>query len=514
MSIRICRALLPAALLLLCPHAGFARSLDKTAVDQAVRQALKAWHVPGAAVAIVRDDEVIYLAGHGVREAGEKAPVTPDTLFPIASCTKSFTTAALAILVDEGKVGWDDPVRKHLPFFHLSDPLADDEVKLRDLLCHRTGLAGHDLMWYRSPWGPEERVRRTGLLPLDRPFRSAFQYQSTMFTAAGLAIGSASGQSWADFVQKRLFDPLGMKSCLFTTTAAEKVADRALPHRLNGLGEPAVIPFYPMPVPDAAGTIQATARDLSAWLRFHLGDGTFAGQRIVSARNLEETHRPQMMLHMDRMDHAMFPRTHQMSYGMGWVIQDHCGHQLLQHAGAIDGFRAHFTLVPGERLGLVILNNLQQTRMNIALSNRLLDLLLGLPPHDWNALILAAQRRERQEVAAQEREELSRRHLDTHPSRELAAYQGNYDHPAYGRIRVALEGDGLRWHWNNFSGLLVHYHYDTFNLPLVECPSGTSTVPIPALTDTHVVFTLDTAGRVARMKVLGTMNAEFRRIAR
>ena len=157
------------------------------------------------AVAIVHEDEVVYLKGKGVRAKGRDEPITPDTIFPIASLTKAFTATALGILVDEGKVKWDDPVRTHVESFRLADPLADRDVTLRDLLCHRTGLPRQDLLWYRAPWPPEEIVRRAGALPLDRPFRTRFQYQSTMFTAAGLAVGSAAGRPWEEFVQKRLF---------------------------------------------------------------------------------------------------------------------------------------------------------------------------------------------------------------------------------------------------------------------------------------------------------------------
>jgi len=164
--------------------------LDSAAVDAIVKKSLETWRVSGVAVAIVRDGEVIYLKGRGVRALDADDPVTPDTLFPIGSCTKAFTTTAMAILVDEGKMDWDDHVRKHLSYFHLSDPLADHDVRLRDLVCHRTGLASNDLLWYQASWSMEEMVRRAGRLPLDQPFRTRFQYQSTMFTAAGLAWGA------------------------------------------------------------------------------------------------------------------------------------------------------------------------------------------------------------------------------------------------------------------------------------------------------------------------------------
>ncbi len=408
--LRTVRLLLPLLLLLLSSGDAPAESFDAHAAYDLVERTRAYWNVPGVAVAIVRDGEVIYLKGHGVRSVISEEKVTADTLFPIASCTKSFTTTAMALLVDEGKMNWDDPPRKYVPYFHLSDPFVDREVTLRNLVTHRTGLRGHDLLWYRSPWTQEDIIRRVGRLPLDKPFRTTFQYQSTMFTVAGFAVAKASGMAWENFVQKRLFDKLGMKAAHFTTTAIAKVANRAHPHRLNDNNKPESTELYPMEVPEPAGSIQANARNLSKWLRFQLGDGTVDGspksERLLSARNLKEMHTPQIMLPMDPLDREMFPDTNQMSYGMGWVIQDHCGQRILQHAGAIDGFRCHFTLVPQARLGIVLLCNLHQTRMNIALSNALLGLLLKLPPRDWNAIVFAAAqecRRGRGEGARQTR---------------------------------------------------------------------------------------------------------------
>jgi CubicO group peptidase (beta-lactamase class C family) len=496
------RALAALALALLVPAPAPAREVDARAVDGLVGQALKAWRVPGVAVAIVRGDDVVYLKGHGLREVGGKAPVTPDTLFPIASCTKGFTATAMAVLVDEGKLAWDDPVRKHVPFFRLADPLADREVRLRDLVCHRTGLAGHDMLWYRAPWTQEEAIRRAGKLPLDRPFRSAFQYQSTMFAAAGYAVQSAARTPWSDFVHQRLLDPLGMRATVFTSTAAARSADRAGPHRLDGSGRAQVIPYYPMETPDPAGSIHAGARDLAKWVRFHLGDGTVGGRRLVSTASLRETHTPQMAIPLEESEHSLHPDTVQLSYGMGWVVHDYRGHGLVSHAGAIDGFRAHFTLVPRAKLGIVLLNNLDRTQMNLALCNSLLDLLLGLPRKDWNALMGRAVRKEAAAAAERERARLARRHQGTTPSRELAAYAGAYEHPAYGTVRVALERGALVWRWNDWHGTLEHFHYDTFTLPL------------DSLGRPQVVFALDADGLVARMKVGGNLNVEFRKPGR
>jgi CubicO group peptidase (beta-lactamase class C family) len=489
-----------AVALLALPPAARAAGLDAKKVDALVGPTLKRWSVPGLAVAVVRDGEVVYLKGHGVKDVEKKGPVTPDTVFPIASCTKGFTTTAMAMLVGEGKMGWDDRVRKHVPFFHLSDPLADREVTLRDLVTHRTGLAGHHLLWYRSPWSQEEIVRRAGKLPLSRPFRTAFQYQSTMFNAAGLAVASASGMSWDEFVRKRLFTPLGMRSACCTSTAARKAPDHAGGHRLLRRGEVEPMPGYPMPTPDAAGSIHASARDLAKWVQFHLDGGTAGKNRLVSASALGETHSPQFVMRMTPTERELFPDTVQMSYGMAWVVHDYRGLKVVEHGGAVDGFRAHFTLVPEKRLGIVLLCNLHQTHMNLALSNGLVDLALGLPPRDWTALHRAALGKVRARDEAREKARLAGRHHGTTPSRELAAYAGRYEHPAYGSVRVALERGGLVWVWHDFRPRLEHFHYDTFRL--VEEPVG------PA----EVVFALDERGDVARFKVTGTMNVTFEKV--
>src|SRR5579884_3844159 len=407
----------------------------------------------------------------------------------------------MALLVDEGKMRWDDSPREYVPYFHLSDPLADREVTLRDLVTHRTGLRDHHLMWYRSPWTQEERIRRFAHLPLDKPFRTTFQYQSTMFTVAGLAVAKASGMSWAEFVQKRLLDPLDMKATYFTTKETTKVLDKASPYTLDAEKRLQLMESYPMEVPEPAGSIQSNASDLGKWLLFQLNNQDINGKPLISARNREEMHTPQIVIPLDAVDRIQFPETNQMSYGMGWVIQDHFGHRLLQHAGAIDGFRCHFTLVPKSRLGIVLLCNLHQTRMNIALSNSLLEMLLGLPPRDWNTLVAEAERKDEAEAKQKEQDRRKRRRPDTRPSRELAGYSGAYEHPAYGTVHIRLEAGRLMWQWQQWRAALEHYHYDTFLLPIDDM-----SVPF-------VVFTLDAKGAVAGMKVLGEMGVEFKRLA-
>ncbi len=474
--------------------------IDAAALDRTALDALESWQVPGLAVAVVRDDRVVYLKGHGIREVGRRDPVTPDTIFPIASCTKAFTTTAMAMLVDDGKMGWDDPVRKHVPYFHLSDPLVDGQVTLRDLVTHRTGVGSHELLWYRAPWSQEETIRRIGRVKVEYPFRASFHYQTTMFTTAGHAVSAAAKLPWAEFVRRRILDPLGMKHVRFTTADALAAPDHASPHRPGRSGRLEVVPWYKIDVPEPAGSINASARDLAQWVRFQLGDGTFGGKRLVSAASLEETHTPQNIIRLEGTARAMNPDTLQMSYGMGWVVQDYRGHLEVSHAGLIDGFRAHITLLPRDHLGIVLLCNRHQTRMNLALSNTLVDQLLGLPHKDWNAFYQAEVRQEATEAEARFREREASRQPATQPSRDLPAYVGTYEEPAYGTAEVTLEDGHLVWHWSSFTCPLSHFHYDTF------------TVESELLGYPRVVFALGADGEVATMTVVDGMNVQFKRV--
>jgi CubicO group peptidase (beta-lactamase class C family) len=470
-----------------------AKEVDNAAIDAVVRDALKAWQAPGVAVGVVQRGQVIYLKGVGLKELGKDKPVTPDTLFPIGSCTKMFTTTAMAMMVDEGRMHWDEPVRNKLPEFRLADPRIDALVTLRDLVCHRTGLGSHDLLWYRAAWDLKESIRRIGLVAPSLQFRSSFMYQSTMVSAAGLAVDKAagakepSGAGWASIVQKRLFDPLGMDHCQFATKDALAAPDHATPHRRNKEDKIAVIPHYHFREPDPAGSIYACASDLCKWAIFQMGDGSIKkdGKTVllVSAANLQETHTPQNIIPLAGSDGLMQPETIQMSYGMGWVIQDYRGEKLVSHAGRIDGFRTHITLVPKAQLGIVLLNNLDATDMNLAISNSIVDLVLRLRTRDWNAYLgkVAKDRDENVKNVLKEREE--RRHQlrkeGPLPSRKLEAYTGEYFEPAFGTARVTLEKGQLVWHWSTFTAPLEHSHFDTFlakneilNNPLINFTLG------------------------------------------
>jgi CubicO group peptidase (beta-lactamase class C family) len=479
-----------------------AEPLDAEAVDAVVREAMKTWRVPGMAVAVVANREAVYLKGFGVKETGGREPVTADTLFAIGSTTKAFTTTAMAMLVDDGKMGWDDPVRKHVEFFHLQDPLADANVTLRDLVAHRTGLAGHDLLWYGSPWGREELIRRVAHLKPAHPFRSAYEYQNLTYLTAGHAVGLAAKTTWEQVIQDRIFTPLGMTGANLTTAAAAKAPDHASPHQRKK-GKVEVVPWRNLDNIAPAGAINAGVRDLSKWARFQLGDGTWEGKRLVSAASLAETHTPQTVMPMGEGERVAYPETLQMSYGMGWVIQDYRGHGLVWHNGKIDGFQAQVTLVPRDKLAVVVLTNCDDTELlHWAVTNSILDLGLGLPKKPWVGAFgfleglggLVAP-------LVEQKADARKRHKGTKPSRELAAYTGVYEEPAYGRAEVTLEKGSLTLRWSSFTPRLEHFHYDTF-----------TTQEDAVLTGVPVVFTLGADGEVDRMKMAGL--ADFKKVRR
>jgi CubicO group peptidase (beta-lactamase class C family) len=460
---------------------------DPAAIDRIVRDGLVAWEVPGAAVVV----------GHGVREYGKPAPVTPDTVFPLASCTKAFTTTLLAMLADDGLLTWDDPVRKHLPGFRLADPLADANVTLRDLLTHRTGVAPHDLLWYRAPWDQDEMVRRIGRVPLSKSFRSAFQYQTIMYVAAGKAAANQADADWHELVRKRITEPLGMKGVTFTSADALKAADRAAGHRKGKAGKFEPVEWYAITDPNPAGSVNATARDLVPWLQLHVNLGSYNGKRLVSETNLAETHAPQIVLPMTATERAIYPETTQMSYAMGWVVQDYRGHLLVSHGGVIDGFRAHVAFLPRDGIGIAVLNNLDKTNMSQPICFGIIDHLLGLSPRDWNAVFLAdARRREAAaKAAAAEQEKVGR--ADVKPSLPLERYAGEYEDAAYGKCTVKLDGGKLVWEWGTFRCPLEHHEADVF-----RAPEG---LPGPAL----IGFAVAADGTAPALKALDVV---FRRV--
>ncbi|MFO0848615.1 MAG: serine hydrolase [Gemmataceae bacterium] len=434
-------------------------------IDRAATAAMARWQVPGVAVVVVRGGETAHLKGYGVKDSGGGGAVTPDTLFPIASCTKAFTAAVVAGLVDDGKVGWDDPVRTHLPGFRLADPAADAAVTVRDLLSHRTGVGEHDLVWYKAPWGVDEVLRRVPHLPPTGRFRADYQYSSIMVMAAGRAAAVAAGEPWDRLLRRRVCEPIGMRTVALTSAEAERYTDRAAGHRRTKGGGAEGMPAYPMPEPNPAGSVHTTARDLAAWLRFHLADGKVGDKQVVSAANLRETRKPHTPMPLsDPGIGPVYPDTTRADYALGWVAYDYRGVNVVAHGGMIDGFRAIMVLLPDHAVGFAILCNLDRTKMPVALANTLIDRFLGLAPKDWDAYFQKLEADEAAGRAARLAARDAARTPGTTPTLPLDRYAGEYADPGYGPSRVSAEGGKLVWAWSSYRCELEHYHRDVFRI--------------------------------------------------
>jgi len=471
-----------------------AAEFDEAKIDALAAKSLKDFHAPGMAIAIVKDDKVLLAKGYGLRDVAGKQPVTADTLFAIASCSKAFTSASVAALVDDKAMKWDDPIRAHLPWFALADPLADREVTVRDALCHRTGLSRHDVLWFNSPFGREELLRRVAHLPATTSFRSTWEYNNIMFVAAGAAAGQANHSTWEQLVQKRLFDKLGMRTACFRVADAEKL-DHARPHRMTDVRVIESFRWDPLDHVGPAGSINANVNEMALWLRMQLAEGKLGEVKILSPAVVREMHTPQMVVRNEGYFSIFFPPdvTDHLSYGLGWFVADYRGQKIVAHGGTLEGFRAQTVLVPRYKLGVIVFTNLGGCRLPEAMTKNLLDMLLKLGERGWNGFYTTTDRvlfqLELNKVEARRKEQKA----DTKPSLKLARYAGEYTATGYGDATVMLADDTLTLTWNGFPLKLTHFHFDTFSYPS----------PYRGWSDNRVTFALDGEGKVKGLTLVG-----------
>lgn len=429
--------------------------------DDVVRSTMATWHVPGLSIAIVKDDAVVYSQGFGRREVGADLGVTPRTLFPIASCTKAFTATALGILVDEGTIDWDTPVRHYLPDFRLFDASAGERITPRDLLTHRSGLPRHDLLWYHTPLSRAELVARLRWLEPSLDLRTGYQYNNLMFMVAGYLVEAVTGQTWEDFTRERVFAPLGMIHTLFSTVEARATTDFAVPHQETD-GRVTSIPFYDVQGAVApAGAIVSCVEDLSSWVRLQLARGRFGGRDVISAAQLNQIHTPQMVT-PGAGKYAEIPNV--ASYALGWQVQVYRGQTIITHTGGINGFSSRVAFLPEHRVGVAILTNLGAAALtHTAVAYNVFDRLLGLEPIPWNERFQAEWDAWKGAESAKKATDAAERSRDARPSHPLVSYVGAYEHPGYGSVVVVADGDNLRATYNGLALPLNHVHYDIFD---------------------------------------------------
>jgi len=443
---------------------------DAPALDETVDRTLKTFDVPGIAVGVVKDGKLIFAKGYGVRKLGESAPVTADTMFGIASHTKAFTAAALAILVDEGKLKWDDRVVDHLRDFQLDDPYVTRELTIRDLLCHRCGLGlgAGDLMFFPpTEISREEIVKRLRYVKPESSFRSKYAYNNNMYLVAGRVIETISGKSWDDFITERIFKKLGMNMSNTSVKKFNPGDDVAYPHAKEN---DKLIPlnFSPLDNNAPAGAINSSVNDVSKWVIAQLNGGKINDKdRLFSAAQAKEMWTGATIVPISSAADAMgAAKPSFQEYALGWLVSDYRGHKLVWHTGGLAGMVTRITLVPGSKLGLIVLTNQETGFAFNSVTYALLDEHLGVKEKtDWVKLFNDVRTKREKDADKKVSGEAEKRNKNSKPSLPLKSYAGRWRDAWYGDILIE-EKDGKLTinftHSPDLVGVLEHFQYDTF----------------------------------------------------
>ncbi len=496
------------ALALLLPVAApAAEAADLDGLEGQVARVLEELDVPGMAVAVVKDGDVVLSQGFGVRRVGEPGLVTEDTLFGIASNSKAFTTAALSILVEEGRLAWDDPVTRHLPEFQMYDPWVSREITVRDLVTHRAGLGigAGDLMW----WPPtdltrEEILRGARHLKPASSFRSRYAYNNVMFVAAGEVVARVSGRPWGEFLRERILEPLGMERTTTTAAVLEPGDGVATPHVHVG-GE--ARPIRLMSFENAAGAVgvNSTAAEMARWLRMLLEcsrkDAAPGGQTcILKPESIQRMWSPQTVMTPPKLPAGFeFLEADFATYGLGFGLREHRGRKIVRHGGAVPGYYSSVTLVPAERLGVAVLSNQESGVALNAVTQHLLDAFLGAPepPVDWLEAFAKLSAVGREKAEAKVAKDRAARVSGSRPSLALSGYAGAFRDPWYGEATIAEEGGRLVLSMTRTPGMLAdleHWQHDTFVARWRE-----TWMSDHSPCDAYVTFALGPGGAVERM---------------
>lgn len=465
-------------------------------LDAYYTSALTEWNVPGMAICIVKDGKVVLAKGYGVKDVNTNEKVTPNTLFAVASNTKAFTAAALGILVEEGKISWDDKVQQYLPWFQLYDPYVSANITIRDLLCHRSGLEtfSGDLIWYGSTHSREEVLKRAKYLKQAYGFRSNFGYQNIMFLAAGEIIPVVTDKSWESFVRERILIPIGMNNAKLSITEFRKGDDIAAPHNENN-GVNQTIDWVNWDNIAPAGSIVASVNDMAKWLNLQLAKGKAGNDTLWSDQTAWEMWRMHTPEDISSWRRRLMPTMTFNGYGLGWELSNLHGKMVVSHGGGYDGMISRSIMVPEEGWGVMIVTN-NVSSLSYALGMETLDRLLNAKEqNDWSSKLLKSKKDgEASDKLAQAKAEEDRV-KNTTMSKNLDGYAGTYGGPMYGNMIVRVIGDQLAFQFEQtplFRGTLRHWHYDTFQLnwgTQMMLPSG------------FIRFVLDNEGNITELFV-------------
>lgn len=433
---------------------------------------MKEWNAPGMTVGIVKDDEIVYLGELGLKNVKKKLNVTKDTLFAIGSASKAFTSMAIGMLMDDGKLDLDMPIKKYVADFEMQDKYAGEHLTLRDMLCHRSGLPRHDMVWYNnSSLTRKDLMDRMKYLELSKDFRTTWQYNNMMYVAAGHIIEVVSGMTWEEFVKTRIFEPLEMENSNFSVEDSKHSVDYSLPYSCKGK-EVSEVNFRNMDLMGPAGSINSNLTDMMKWLKFHLNKGKVNGKQLISENSLKQIYSPQVLCKLWPWE---FNEVQFSSYGLGWFIDSYRGRKQISHGGNIDGFTSHISFLPDENLGIVILSNLNSGFFTLPISYSIYDRFLGYKPTDWNKRIKSELSKMMNSIESANKMAKKPQKEGTKISHQIEDYTGLFKNPGYGIIKIEREGESLKLICNDIEHSLKHKCYDVFTLTMMEMMTVTVT---------------------------------------
>lgn len=465
-------------ILTVCAGTGFAQKKITTAqikeFDKYVEMVRKEWEVPGLSITVVKDNQVIFKKGYGVRELGKPELVDTQTLFACASTTKAMTVALMGMLVDEGKIKWDDPASKYLPELQMYDPYVTRALTVRDLLTHNTGLPGTDFFTGAMNIPVNEMLKRMALVKPIYPFRGGFEYQNIMYSAAGRIIERLTGKLWSEFVQERIFDRLSM-----TQTAPKrkliKTENVTKPHfKINDTIQ--VIEYGAESEIGSAGAVWSSADDMSKWIICMLDSSKYAGGRLLKPETWTEIFKPQAFFPEEEYPTMSLIKPNWRTYGLGWYQHDYKGKKINFHTGSLGGLTAITAQLPDEKLGVYIFGNYDHAEVRHVLMYKTLDWFALGETRDWNTEFKTLYKNLSEKGKKRKLDFEAKRVANTSPSLPLEQYKGKYTSPLYGQAEVSVVGNKLMFNVNDvLKATLAHFHYDTFYGPNQKAWYGNAT---------------------------------------
>ncbi|NII82121.1 serine hydrolase [Pedobacter sp. SG908] len=436
-------------------------------IDTLLNRILKDQQVAGFAVAVVKGDQVIYSKGFGYRDVENKKPVTPNTLFAIGSSTKAFTSGLVGLLQKEGKLSYDGIATSYLPQLKFYNDNMNNQITVRDMMCHRTGLSRYDLSWFIfNTSNRDSIIQRVRYMEPTAAVREKWQYNNFMFLAQGMIVEKLTGKTWEQNIKEKFFDPLEMNHSNTNIFEFEKDSEASLPYTINNKGAIEKIDYFNIDGMGPAGSINSSVNDMTHWLKVWISGGSYKGKEILPTSYVREAASSQMVMGsaLPEKDKDIYLST----YGFGWMISSYRGHYMVEHGGNINGFSASVSFFPTDNLGIVVLTNQNTSSVPEIVYSSIADRMLGLKNIDWNG------RTNKEKAAAKEREKAVKKTvenakvLNTKPSHPLKDYDGLFDNPAYGVINVTFKNDSLIALMGKEKLLLRHYHYDVFSISGID----------------------------------------------